>query len=463
MTSPEGPTRVLAELIVNTRYNDLPVRAVDIAKTSIIDGIGACLAGAGSPAGRIIAGYIHEGERTPEATVIAGGFKTRATEAALANGTMMHALDYDDCAETFLGHPTTVILPAVLAPGEGRGISGKEALLAYILGYEVGSRVGRGLGPAHYDIGWHGTAIVGVMAAAAAASKILGLDTAQTRTALGIAASLAGGLRQNFGTMTKSLHAGNAARSGVFAALLAQRGFTADRRILESPLGYARVFGAPEDGPDLMSGGLGDPFAIVADPPIIKLYPSCRATAGCIDAMLHLVKTNGIIPGDVAEIECRTSSHTPHVLIHSRPATALEAKFSLEYCMAVALADREVGLAQFTDERVKDPRIRETMEKVRYVHPPEMGSGPADSMRGRVEVALKLRTGKELSRPVEVASGDPANPLSAEQLEAKFLDCARLALAPADARRCLDKLANLDSLDSIPDLMGMLIGPLANI
>jgi 2-methylcitrate dehydratase PrpD len=457
MKSSPSPTSALADFIVNTAYYDLPDAAIDIARTSIIDGIGACLAGAGSPAGRIIAEYAGEGGSTPEATVVAKGFKTRAAEAALANGTMMHALDYDDCAETFLGHPTTVILPAVLALGESQGISGKEALLAYIVGYDVGSRIGQGLGPAHYDIGWHGTAIVGTMAAAAAAAKILKLDVLKTSMALGIAASMAGGLRQNFGTMTKPLHAGNAARSGVFAALLAKKGFTADRRILESPFGYMKVFGAGEIDPGLMARG--GPLAIVADPPIIKLYPSCRATAGCIDAMLYLVRDKNIEAGDVVEVECRTSSHTPRVLIHSRPETALEGKFSLQYCMAVALVDKEVGLAQFTDERVRDPRVREIMEKVRYTHPPEMGSGPADSLRGRVEVVLKLRSGAELSRLVEAARGDPGNPLAAEELETKFLDCARLVFSPEDARNCLDTIATLDTLDDVSGLMELLSRP----
>ncbi|OGO44541.1 MAG: hypothetical protein A2Z05_01270 [Chloroflexi bacterium RBG_16_60_22] len=460
MKSSASPTRILADFIVNTVYGDLPASAINIARTSIIDGIGACLAGADSPVGRIITDYIGEGERTPEATVIARGFKTRAAEAALANGTMMHALDYDDCAETFLGHPTTVILPAVLALGESEGISGKEALLAYILGYDVGSRMGTGLGPAHYDVGWHGTATVGTLAAAAAAARILRLDVPQTSMALGIAASLAGGLRQNFGTMTKPLHAGNAARNGVFAASLARQGFTADRHILESPFGYVKVFGGTAAAdPGEVTGNLGAPFEIVANPPIIKLYPSCRATAGCIDAILHLVKANNINAGDVAEVECRTSSHTPRVLIHSMPRTALEGKFSLQYCMAVALADKEVGLAQFTDQRVRDPEIREMFGRVKYVHPPEMGSGPADSMRGRVEVVLKLKNGADVSRLVEAARGDPENPLTVEELQTKFLDCAQLVFSPRDARQILDTIAALDTLDDISDLTGLLCQP----
>jgi len=457
MNNIESPTNIIAEFVVNTSYEQLPDKAVQIAKTSIIDGIGTCIAGAESPPGRIITDYIGERANSPEATVIAKNVKTSCAEAALANGTMMHALDYDDCADGFLGHPTTVILPAVLALGEWLGISGKEVLLSYILGYDVCNRVGSGIGPAYYETGWHSTATIGTLAAATAASKVLRLDVQQTRIAIGIAASLAGGLRQNFGTMTKSLHAGNAARNGVFAALLAQKGFTADQGILENPFGYARVFsGTAEANFKKMINNFGAPFEIVSRPPIIKLYPSCRGTAGCIDAILHLIRLHDISAESVVEVECRTSSHTPKELIHSRPRTALEGKFSLEYCMAVAIIDKEVGLRQFTDDKVEDTKIQEIISKVRYSHPPEMGSTSADSMRGRVEVVLKLKDGTEFSRLVEAAKGDPENPLTAKEIETKFLDCAQFVFPQQDAKRFLEIIFMLEKIEDISVLMELL-------
>ena len=370
MNSTASPTHIIADFVVNTSYEELPDIAIQIAKTSIIDGIGTCIAGAESSAGRIIADYVRERASGPEATVITKGFQTSTPEAALANGTMMHALDYDDCAEGFMGHPTTVILPAVLALGEWLGISGKETLLSYILGYDVCNKIGSGMGSAYYETGWHSTATIGTLATAIAATKVLKLNVQQTRMAIGIAASLAGGLRQNFGTMTKPLHAGNAARNGVFAAILAQKGFTADQGILEDPFGYARVFsGTAEANFKKMTSNLGTPFEIVSSPPIIKQYPSCRGAAGCIDAILHLIRQHDINADSVVEVECRTSSHTPQVLIHSRPRTALEGKFSLEYCIAIAIVDKEVGLKQFTDSKVRDAKIRELISKVRYTHP----------------------------------------------------------------------------------------------
>lgn len=459
MKTTPSATQMVADFVVNTGYEAMPYAAVEIAKMSIIDGIGVCLAGSQSPASRIIAGYVSEGRSKPEATVISKGFKTRASDAALVNGTMMHALDYDDCAEAFLGHPTTVILPAVLALGESNRISGEEALLAYILGYEVGNKIGLGLGPAHYDAGWHGTATVGTLAAAVAAAKVLKLDVPKTRMAMGIAASLAAGLRQNFGTMTKPLHAGNAACNGVFAALLAQKGFTADPAILEGPFGYARVFrGAAESDPEKMTENLGDPYEIVSIPPIIKFYPSCRATAGCLDAILDLVNQHTFNTEDVVEVECRTSSHTPQILIHSRPQTALEGKFSIQYCMAIAIVDKEVGLRQFTDDKVQSPRVQELIKKVRFAHPPGMGYTTADSLRGRVEVVVRLKNGTEFSRLTERAKGDPENPLTQKEMESKFLDCAQLVLSRQDAKLCWDEVSTLERIDDIATLMRVLSG-----
>ena len=460
MNSTASPTQIIAEFVVNTSYEALPDEAIQNAKMSIIDGIGTCIAGAESPAGSIITDYVRVRANSPEATVITKGFKTSTPEAALANGTMMHALDYDDCTDGFLGHPTSVILPAVLALGEWRGISGKETLLSYILGYDVCNRIGSGIGSAYYERGWHSTATIGTLAAGIASAKVLKLDVQQTRMAVGIAASLAGGLRQNFGTMTKSLHAGNAARNGVFSALLAQKGFTADQGILENPFGYARVFsGNTEADFKKMTSDLAAPFEIVSRPPIIKLYPSCRGTAGCIDAILYLIKQHGINSDNVVEVECRTSSHTPRELIHSRPQNALEGKFSLEYCMAIALIDKEVGLKQFTDDKVKDARIQELISRVRYTHPPEMGSTSADSMRGRVEVVIRLKDGTEFSRRVEAARGDPGNPLTTEEIELKFLDCAQAVFSQREARQILDEIFHLEDIKDISAFMELLGSP----
>ena len=457
MTNVANPTKVIADFIVNTAYEDLPEKAIQTAKMSLIDSIGTCLAGSTTDAGQIITDYLREENSRPVATVIAKGFKTSAGYAALANGTMMHALDYDDTSENFFGHPTTVILPAVMAAGEWMEISGKEALLAYILGYEIGNKTGYGMGPTPFDAGWHATGIFGALAAVAASAKVLKLNVHQTRMSIGIAASLASGLRQNVGTMTKPLHAGNAARSGVLAAILASKGFTADQAILEAPIGYAHVFGGTST-PDLdkMTNNLGSPFEIVSGPPIIKLYPSCRATAGPLDAILNIVREHDFKADDVIEVECRTSSHTPKVLIHNRPKTALEGKFSMQYCMAVAIMDKSAGLNQFIDDRLKDPTIHELMTKVKYTHPPDLGSSAVDSMRGKVEIVVRLKNGNEFSSLVESSKGDTENPLKLSDIETKFLDCANLVLSPSEARSCLEKISTLDQTRDISSLMQLL-------
>ncbi len=457
MRNAANPTELIADFIVKAAYEDLPEKAIQIAKMSLIDSIGTCLAGSTTDAGQIISEYIKDKKSRPEATVIAKGFKTSAGDAALANGTMMHALDYDDTSEHFFGHPTTVILPAVMAAGEWMKISGKEALLAYILGYEIGNKVGYGMGPTPFDTGWHATGTFGALAAVAASAKVLKLNVYQTRMAIGIAASMAAGIRQNVGTMTKPLHAGNAARSGVFATILASKGFTADQAILEAPIGYAHVFGGDStSGLEKMTDNLGSPFEIISGPPIIKLYPSCRATAGPLDAILNIVQEHNFEADDVIEVECRTSSHTPKVLIHNRPRTALEGKFSMQYCMAVAIMDKSAGLNKFIDDRVKDPQIQKLMTKVRYTHPPEWGSSPVDSMRGKVEIVVRLKNGSEFSSLVKSSKGDTENPLKLSDIETKFLDCARLVFSPAKTRVCLEKISTLDKTEDISSLMKLL-------
>jgi 2-methylcitrate dehydratase PrpD len=457
MRNAVNATELIANFIVNTTYEDLPEKAIQIAKMSLIDSIGTCLAGSTTDAGQIITDYLREEKSRPEATVIAKGFKASAGDAALANGTMMHALDYDDTSENFFGHPTTVILPAVMAAGEWKKISGKEALLAYILGYEIGNKIGYGMGPTPFDTGWHATGTFGALASVAASAKVLKLNIHQTRMAMGMAASMAAGIRQNVGTMTKPLHAGNAARSGIFATILASKGFTADQAILEAPIGYAHVFGG-NSTPDLgrMTNNLGSPFEIISGPPIIKLYPSCRATAGPLDAILNIVQEHNFEADDVFEVECLTSSHTPKVLIHNQPKTAMEGKFSIQYCMAVAILDKSAGLNQFIDDRLKDPRMQELMAKVRYTHPPEWGSSPVDSMRGKVEIVVKLKNGKEFSSLVKSSKGDTENPLKLSDIETKFLDCAKLVFSPAKARVCLEKISTLDKTEDISSLMKLL-------
>jgi len=449
-----GITDSMVSFIVDTGYEQIPREAIEFAKRAILDCLGCAVAGSGEPSSKIITEYVNEVGAKAEAGIIASGFNSTAPEAALANGTMAHALDYDDVAVSWIGHPSVALLPAVLALAERGKLSGREVLEGYILGFEVGARLGAAIGFGHYTWGWHATVTLGTMAAAAASSKMLRLNAHQTAMALGISASLAGGTRQNFGTMTKPFHAGSAARNGVMAALLAQRGFTADEAILEGPMGFCKLFsGGAEYDIDRVTHGLGDPFDIVSPGVSMKPYPCCRLTHRCIDAILHLIGEHRPSPDDVDRVECRTSDAIPQILIHSQPKTGLEGKFSMQYCMAIAILDGEVGLRQFTDEKVLDPKAQALLKRVHFVHP--QGVAPEETLSMPEAVTIRLRDGRELSHEVLVARGDPPNPMSEQELAAKYRDCASFVLSPQDTQLSLDMVSHLEELRDVTELMDL--------
>ena len=371
---------------------------------------------------------------------------------------MAHALDFDDYAlPNWMGHPTAPLLPAIFALGQREKISGKDTLLAYVIGFEVGGRIGAGVGRGHYEhCSWHPTATLGTMGATAACCRILRLDVAQTRMALGIASSEASGVRQNFGTMTKPLHAGLAARNGVIAALLAQKGFTGDEYGIEGPLGFSSAFTTGGEY-DLtkMTEDLGKSFLIIESGVSIKPYPCCADGHRCLDAILYLIKQHDIRSDDVASVECRTSDMVPQIMLRHRPKTGAEAKFSMEFGMAVALLDRKAGLQQYTTERVVDPRVQELHTRVSFVHPPE-SSGYLGMETYPEQVTVKLHDGTVYSHEVLDNKGRPGNRLSEAALVEKYSECATRAISAERIDRSLDMLHGLEELSDISELMDVL-------
>ena len=443
-----GTTEQIAGFVVRTNFQNIPGDAISAAKNGFLDGLGVTLAGSIEPASRIMADYVKDLGGYLEAGIISYGFKSSAPQAALANGTMAHALDYDDFIPPMSGHPTVPVLPAVLALGQLNHCSGKDVLAAYIIGIEVETRIGSGIGGHHYAAGWHPTATLGTLGAAAAAAKLLNLDTHQTRMAIGIAASQASGLRQNFGTMSKPFHAGMAARNGIVAATLAGKGFTADENILESRFGFVPVLGG-EGEYDLarMTENLGTPFVVVSPGLDIKPYPCCRFTHRCIDAVLHIVAGYHPAPEDVISVECHTSTFVPSIVIHHQPGTALEGKFSMEYCVARAIIDGDMRIAQFTGEKVLDTAAQQLLKKVRYVHP----SGAEDPSLAE-KVTVTMRDGKQYSHEVLYAKGSPENPLTPEELITKYRSCAGTVLPPEDIEYSLDMVSHIEELGDITKL-----------
>lgn len=446
-----GPTEKIASFVAITRL-DTARELSQFVKRAIIDCFGVTLAGATQPVSKAIVEYVRERGGNSEAGVIGAGFKTSAPLAALAAGTMAHALDYDDYSFDLWMHPSACVLPVILSLGQAVHASGKGAMEAFAIGFEVEAKLGMAMDGTHYRKGWHTTGTVGTIGAAAAAARLLGLKPEQVRMALGIASSMAGGLRQNFGSMTKPLHAGNAAHNGITAALLARSGFTADPNIMEAGLGFHAAFSGEHDLA-AAAGHLGDPFAIISPGVAVKPFPSCGSTHRCIDTAINLRKKHRFSPQDIVSIDCVVEPLTSKVLIHHRPRTELQAKFCLEYCVAVALLDGSVGLRQLTDSRVLAADVQDLLQKVNVHVRDIQDEGRASSLPHSVTV--KLKDGKHYSLETSAAKGEPDNPLQDDELVAKYRDCAR-TLVPGDkVERCLDMLTHLDELSDMTQLMDM--------
>jgi 2-methylcitrate dehydratase PrpD len=453
-----GVTELLATFVVDTVFADVPSQALARAKEAMLDGLGCALVGSPTPSGKLITQYVRERSETPRAAVIGSGFKTSAPLAALANATLAHALDFDDVNWSMSGHPTVPLLPAVLALGQEVHASGQEVLLAYTLGFEVETKIGLGVNPRHYDLGWHATSTLGTLGAAAACAKLLRLDVEKTRIAFGIAASTAAGLRQNFGTMTKPLHPGQAAMNGVTATQLAQLGWTADASILEAPYGFCQLYaGTDQYNLDDIVKRLGNPFELLATGVAIKQYPCCAFTHRALDGMLALVQQHKLSADVVVGVECRVGRPTSEVLIHARPHTGLEGKFSMQYCLAAALLDKRIGLLSFSDEKVRRPAAQQLFERVTMTRHPDAQRYGASGEELPVTVAVTLKDGRTVSTVVQHPKGHPANPLSTIALQDKFEDCAYGVLERPDMRRVIELVQGLEQVEDIGTLMDVLM------
>jgi 2-methylcitrate dehydratase PrpD len=450
-------TERLARFVVETRAEDIPREARNLARMGIQDFVGVTFPGSKEPVGRIIKDYAGKMGGASVSTVIGSNLKTSPYLAALANGTMGHALDYDDMGG--FGHNSAAIAPAILAVGETMGISGRDILTAYVIGFELAVSLYNPLWESHYMRGWHCTDTFGSLAAGAAVARLLSLNVDQVRRTLGIAASLAGGLRQNFGTMTKPLHAGQAAANGIQAALLAHAGLTADENIIEAQFGFAKVFGHDSEVDwEQVSRNLGKIFSITASDfkgIVFKPYPSCGCTHGGIDAALYLRENYGVRPEDITEVELGSNPFVDRVLIHHRPKTGLEAKFSLEYTVARALHSGEVKLVHFSEEAVQEAPVKRLMERMKWLDKYPMPSQQGDIL-GTKSVTVKLVNGKEYSCEVSVSRGFPQKPLTPDEFNAKYRDCASLVLPEDRVDRSIGMLSNLAEVKDIRELMELL-------
>ena len=426
-----------------------PAEARARAAAAVLDTVGVALAGAIEPAARVVQSIL-SADGGPGVPIWGTRLRATAPDAALANGTAAHALDYDDMCFVSLAHPSAPLVPAVLAAAGVAGASGRQALDAYVVGFEVEARLGRLMNPRHYQRGWHCTSTLGAIGSAAAAARLLGLDSAATAHTLAIAASEASGLKENFGTMVKPLHAGLAARDGVLAALLARAGMTASAQAIDGPQGFLRAMDSERDDLSREVGDLGARWEILDTGIAVKLYPSCAGTHPSLDALLDLRRRVGFAPDDVAAVEIDVDAVTPTVLIYDRPSSGLEAKFSMPYCAAAAIADGRVGIDTFGDGRLRDPRLASLMTRVTMRIDEALGTNAPPLTQTRVHV--RLHDGRTLAAEANGARGYPGNPASADELADKFLSCAQRALSADDAASALGRLRQLEHLEDVSAL-----------
>lgn len=459
----DGLTLEVGTFVVATAYRDLPEDVIELGKKSILDGLGLALCGAVAETGKLSRAYVSSlGLSNQGCTVIGSSLKAPPRFAAFVNGIGIHADDYDDTqlavAEDrvygLLTHPTAPVLSAALALGETRPISGRDLMTAYHIGVEVECKIAEAISPRHYEDGFHSTGTCGAIGAAATAAKVYGLDRNQTLRALGIAASEAAGLRENFGTMTKPFHAGRAAESGVVAAELARFGWTAAEQILEAPRGFFQAAGGGYD-PTAIVHKLGNPWTFRSPGISIKPHPSGSLTHPGMTEMLRLIRAERIDARQVERVDVGTNRNMPNALIHHRPKTGLEAKFSMEFCMAALLLYGKAGLAEFTDEVVNRPEVQKMIERVRFGVNQEAEAAGYNKMTTILEI--RLQDGRTIRGRADFAKGSPAIPMSYAEVADKFLDCAAFAKwSPERAKAIVERVGTLESLGDIRQLTALL-------
>jgi 2-methylcitrate dehydratase PrpD len=443
----------LATFVADVTFEDVPEDGVTLVEQCFADTVGVVLAGSAEGAGEIAAETaVAVAGDTGGATLLATGTTLPATEAAFANATAAHGLDYDDYTMAVPGHTSATMVPAILALAERIGATGREALTAYVAGFETQYYLGQPIKPDHYDRGWHATSTLGTFGATAAAASLLGLDASAVRHALNVAASMPAGIRRNFGSMTKPMHAGQAARSGVTAALLAERGFTAASDAIEGEYGFFDLYSGGAD-PDLEAlPAIGDRWAIAEDGVILKKYPCCGASHTAIAAAETIADEYDLAPESIESIDVTGAERLTDILRYDDPDTGDEAKFSVHYPVASALVRGRVDLVTFEDSSVDDPVVQAVRERVSFEADPDL---PYYSSAATVRV--ETTGGEILEQSRERRPGSPELPLSETELLEKFAHCTSGVLDEQATETTFDRFRELRRQSDVSHLVELLV------
>jgi 2-methylcitrate dehydratase PrpD len=443
----KGVTNYVGRFVVETSFDSIPKDVIELGKKSILDGFGLALAGSRAETGALCRKYLlslgicHGGS-----IVVGSSLKTVPRFAAFANGVSIHADDYDDTQLSsqkdrvygLLMHPTVPVLPAIFAITESRRTSGREFLAAYLVGTEVECKIAEAISPRHYQDGFHTTGTCGPFGGAAACANLRRFDLTKTLNALGIAASHSSGLRENFGTMTKPFQAGHAAEGGLAAAEFAGLGWEAAQQILEAERGFFHAAGGTYD-PTLIVDRLGKPYTLSSPGVSIKPYPSGSLSHPAMTEMARLIEKHNMTA----------------TLLHHQPKTGLQAKFSMEFCMAILLIERKAGLSQFSDAVVQRPDVQNMIAKVRYYVDPEAENAGFDKMVSLLKI--HLQGGAVITGRADFGKGSPSDPMSFEEEAEKFRGCAEYAQwSNAKVETIISYVRNLESASDIADLAPLL-------
>jgi len=447
-------TTKLSRFAAETNLEKIPAKVLETAKTAVMDCIGVALAGSKEECAKICAEIARQEGAKEEATIIGQGFKSSALHAALANGTAAHAMDFDH-SFTLMGQPTAPIIPALISLGDALGASGRRLIEAYVAGYEVTAKLCYSLRESSHD-GWHAPSTLGSFGATAGCAKLLGLDAGQTEMALGVAASMAGGIVANFGTMTKPLHVALGARNGVLAAKLAQSGYTANAKAIEGEFGFYKNFHPSAPIHDEPLEELGKSYALLTDGIRVKPYPCGGLTHQAIDAALDFRAQHRLTADMVESIAVDVTKHTFERIIFRVPQSGIQGKFCMPYLLSRAIIDGRVSLDHFTDAAVRDPNVLKLAERIQMKL--DASLKPIDAGARPCRVTVRLKDGQTLTREVQHAKGGPEVPMTPGELKGKFIECARQALNDGATMRALDFIERLETVDNIRPLCQLLTG-----
>ena len=465
MQTPESHiTMEVARFIEQMSFDELPDDVLRLGKRCVLDGLAVILAGSQQQCTQIVRDYSLKNGQLPESTAFGSEpLKLPAMFAALVNGTAGHAMDWDDTQLSttpdrifgLLTHPTVPPLVAALAVAETRdAVSGRDFMAAFLTGFEVECKIAEAIFPEHYAKGFHTSGTIGTFGAAVAASKLLSLDADGLRHMLGITASMASGIRVNFGTMTKPLHVGRAAQNGVSAALLAKGGFEADPSALDGPWGFFQVFGRGFDA-QRITGKLGNPHTIGEPGVSIKPYPCGCLTHPSMDAMRAIVVEIDLKPADIEQVVLYAGNNILNPIRYTTAEDELQAKFCMPFLLAAIVISRKAGFQEFTPQFVRSPEVQALMQRIRMEFDPAIEAKGHDKMRSRLEVLLT--NGQKLVREAdERYRGGPDNPLSDDELVEKFSDCTQAILDQETREQVIEAVFGLEKLTDVKHLIDLI-------